>query len=89
VMFASSGFVVLSITYANGVYSSDHAGLIAGVGAGSWSALVAVTMPYFGKLFDFQQYAAAFWVAACFPLLGFVGWVLLARESAPKNKTYV
>jgi ACS family hexuronate transporter-like MFS transporter len=80
-MFAASGFVVLSVTYANAVYSADHAGLIAGVGAGSWSALVAITMPYFGKLFDLQQYAVAFWIAACFPLVGFVGWMFLAREN--------
>jgi len=89
VMFASSGFIVLSVTYANAIYSADHAGLIAGMGAGSWSALIAITMPYFGKLFDSQQYAVAFWVAACFPLVGFVGWVLLAHELTPKNKTYV
>jgi len=32
-MFAASGFVVLSVTYANAVYSANHAGFIAGVGA--------------------------------------------------------
>jgi ACS family hexuronate transporter-like MFS transporter len=85
-MFAASGFIVLSVTYANAVYSSDHAGLIAGIGAGSWSALIALTMPYFGKLFDLQHYAIAFWVAAVFPLLGFVGWVVGSREYAPKRE---
>src|ERR1039457_3809552 len=49
-MFAASGFLVLSVAYANSVYTADHAGLIAGVGAGSWSAAVAVMMPILGRL---------------------------------------
>ncbi len=78
-MFAASGFIVLSIAYANRVYSADHAGFIAGAGAGSWSAAVALAMPYFGRLFDLQQYTSAFWVAAAFPVAGTVGWLALSR----------
>jgi predicted MFS family arabinose efflux permease len=80
-MFVGSGFLVLSVVYANSVYSPDHAGLIAGVGAGSWSAAVAVTMPVFGRLFDMHSYAAAFWIATAIPLCGFAGWLVLSRES--------
>ena len=80
-MFVASGFVVLSVAYASSVYASDHAGLIAGVGAGSWSAAVAVVMPLFGRLFDVHSYAAAFWIATAVPLCGFVGWLVLSRES--------
>ena len=78
-MFAASGFIVLSIAYANRVYSADHAGFIAGAGAGSWSAAVAIVMPYFGRLFDLQQYTTAFWIAAAFPVAGTVGWLALSR----------
>jgi MFS transporter, ACS family, hexuronate transporter len=80
-MFVASGFVVLSVAYASSVYASDHAGLIAGVGAGSWSAAVAVVMPLFGRLFDVHSYAAAFWIATAVPLCGFAGWLVLSRES--------
>ena len=80
-MFAASGFLVLSVAYANSVYTADHAGLIAGVGAGSWSAAVAVVMPLFGRLFDVHAYAAAFWIATALPMCGFVGWLALSRES--------
>jgi hypothetical protein len=58
-MFAASGIVVLAVSYANTAYSRDHAGFIAGVGAGSWNAVVALTMPWFGRLFDLEYYGLA------------------------------
>ena len=79
-MFAASGFLVLSIAYATHVYSAEHAGLIAGVGAGSWSAMVAVTMPLFGHLFDVHRYSTAFWIATAIPLAGYLGWLALSSR---------
>jgi ACS family hexuronate transporter-like MFS transporter len=79
-MFVSSGFVVLSVAYATHVYSQDHAGLIAGAGAGSWSAVVALTMPLFGRLFDMHLYYATFLIATAIPLLGYVLWYWFARN---------
>jgi ACS family hexuronate transporter-like MFS transporter len=84
-MFAASGFLVISVVYANSVYTADHAGLIAGVGAGSWSAAVAVMMPILGRLFDVHAYAAAFWIATAIPMCGFVGWLVLSREDTLKT----
>jgi ACS family hexuronate transporter-like MFS transporter len=81
-MFIAAGFVILSIAYATDVFSADHAGLIAGAGAGSWSAVVALAMPVFGKLFDVQQYHAAFALAAAFPVAGFAIWWLLSARSS-------
>ena len=80
-MFVASGFLVLSVAYANSVYTADHAGLIAGVGAGSWSAAVAVVMPLFGRFFDLHAYGAAFGVATALPLCGYVGWLVLSKEN--------
>jgi ACS family hexuronate transporter-like MFS transporter len=77
-MFVASGFVVLSVAYATHVYSQEHAGVIAGAGAGSWSAVVALMMPFFGRLFDRHQYAPAFLIAASIPVLGYAGWSWLA-----------
>jgi len=81
VMFVSAGFVVLAVAYATHVYSPDSAGLIAGAGAGSWSLLVAVTMPLFGRLFDQHRYAVAFWIAAAVPVFGYLGWRWLSRRA--------
>jgi ACS family hexuronate transporter-like MFS transporter len=77
-MFVASGFVVLSVSYATSVYSSAHAGVIAGAGAGSWSLLVAIAMPWFGRLFDQHRYASAFWIAGAVPIAGYLGWLLLS-----------
>jgi ACS family hexuronate transporter-like MFS transporter len=79
-MFVSSGFVVLSVAYATHVYSPQHAGLIAGTGAGSWSLMVALMMPVFGRLFDQHQYARPFWIATAIPVLGYFGWLFLGRN---------
>ena len=37
-MFVVSGFVILSVAYATHVFSTDHSGYIAGIGAGAGSA---------------------------------------------------
>src|SRR5215471_5686318 len=86
-MFVASGFVVLSVAYATGVYTSDHAGLIAGAGAGSWSAAVAIVMPFFGRLFDVHAYSTAFWIATAVPVAGFVGWLWLSRETLNRRRS--
>jgi ACS family hexuronate transporter-like MFS transporter len=73
-MFVSAGFIIGSLAYANTYYSDQHAGLIAGLGAGSWSALVAVVMPGFGHLFDLHLYNEAFLGASVFPIAGYIVW---------------
>jgi ACS family hexuronate transporter-like MFS transporter len=83
-MFVASGFVVLAVAYASHVYTADHAGLIAGAGAGSWSAIVGLVMPYFGRLFDLHAYSTAFWIAASIPVAGFFGWLVLSKEGEPR-----
>jgi hypothetical protein len=42
-------------------------------------------MPLFGRLFDMHSYAAAFWIATALPLCGFVGWLVLSRESGSRG----
>ena len=78
-MFVIVGFVVPSVSYATHVYQAEHAGLIAGIGAGSYGAIVALTMPLFGRLFDLHRYDIAFAIAALLPALGFMGWAWLNR----------
>src|SRR4051812_23192342 len=73
-MFVGAGFIILSIAYATDVLSPEHSGLIAGLGAGAWSAAVALIMPVFGRLFDQQRYELAFLIAALCPVLGFGLW---------------
>lgn len=81
-MFVAAGFVILSIAYATDVFPPEDSGLIAGLGAGSWSAAVALIMPVFGRLFDQQRYELAFLIAALFPVAGFALWTGLTKARA-------
>ena len=79
-MFIAAGFVILAVAYATEAVPVSQSGLIAGAGAGSWSAMVALVMPIFGRLFDEARYDTAFGFAALFPLLGYVGWRWMSRS---------
>lgn len=76
-MFVAGSFIVGGIAYATHVFGNQRAGLIAGLGAGSFSALTAITAPIFGSLLDQSRYADAFLLASSFPLIGYVLWRLL------------
>lgn len=78
-MFVSAGFIILSVAFATSTFSTAHAGFLAGLGAGSWSAFVALVMPLFGRLLDARQYGLSFQVAAALPAIGYLLWRLLAR----------
>jgi ACS family hexuronate transporter-like MFS transporter len=78
--FAASGFVIVALAYAGRVFTLRDSGLIAGTGAGSWSAVVAVSMPYFGHLFDRRAYPTAFALAASVPIAGLLVWGAIHRH---------
>ncbi len=78
-MFAASGFIILPVAYATRVFSSAHAGLIAGLCAGAWSGAVALIMPVFGRFFDHGRFDAGFVLAASLPPVGYLAWIVLAR----------
>jgi ACS family hexuronate transporter-like MFS transporter len=78
--FVAGGFIIAGLAYAARVFSPRNAGLIAGIGAGSWSAVVALLMPWFGRLFDRRAYGLAFALAAGAPVLGLLVWALIDRR---------
>lgn len=82
-MFVASGYIIGAMSYATSLYSSRHAGFIAGLGAGAWSAAVALIMPVFGHLFDGHHWSAAFTLAAAFPFAGSALWLALNRRVSP------
>lgn len=79
-MFIAGGNVIVSLSYATRVIAPEHAGLLAGLGAGSWSAFVALAMPFFGRLLDQRAWDAAFLAATAIPVAGFVLWLALTRR---------
>jgi ACS family hexuronate transporter-like MFS transporter len=82
-MFAAAGFVVFALGYATRALPAGHSGFLAGIGAGSWGAAVALTAPWFGYLFDRSDYAAAFRIATAFPVAGYLLWRILDVYGAP------
>lgn len=79
-MFITSGFIIGAVAYATHHFSTDHAGFVAGLGAGSWSLVIALVMPWVGKLFDLHRYDAAFLMAALFPVAGCAVWSVCSRR---------
>ena len=73
-MFSSAGFVIISLAETSRRYSVEHGGYLAGLGAGSWSALMMLAMPIFGRLLDRTDYGAAYSLAALSPLVGALAW---------------
>jgi ACS family hexuronate transporter-like MFS transporter len=73
-MFSCAGLVVLAVSYVTNAFPSSQAGLLAGLGAGAWGAVVALMMPWFGRMFDHSQYAMAFQIVAAFPIAGYLLW---------------
>ncbi len=79
-MFAAAGFIILPVAWTARVYSTAYSGLIAGLGAGAWSLMVAVIMPVFGRLFDRARFDAGFALAALFPIAAFATWAAINRK---------
>jgi MFS transporter, ACS family, hexuronate transporter len=80
-MFVASGFVVVALRTGGLAYPREQTGLVAGIGAGSWSALVAAVLPSLGHMFDVKHYANAFLFCAVVPVIGTFCWWSLALPS--------
>lgn len=82
-MFIGGGFVISSMGYVTRAFTSDRAGLIAGLGAGSWSAVVAVLAPGYGRMFDQRAYSLAFLSASLVPVAGVLLFFWLSTRRNP------
>ncbi|MBK9170022.1 MAG: MFS transporter [Bryobacterales bacterium] len=80
-MFVTVGFVVPPVSHGVAIYTTANAGLIAGIGAGSFGASVAIFMPLFGRMFDQSRWSEAFLIAALLPAVGFLIWSFVNRRT--------
>jgi ACS family hexuronate transporter-like MFS transporter len=88
-MFVAAGFIISTVSYATSAFGLRDSAFLAGLGAGSWSALVAIIMPIAGRLFDQKNYSTAFLLAALFPLAGWAIWLALNRDTATLEGQHV
>jgi len=80
-MFVAAGFVVAALRTSALVYPREQTGLVAGIGAGSWSAVIGAVLPSLGHMFDMKHYANAFLFCAIAPIVGtFCWWALTLPE---------
>ena len=83
-MFVAAGFIVVGLRSVSLVYPRGQTSMVAGLGAGTWSALVAVLLPLLGRWFDQQHFDWIFWSVALIPLLGVALWLWLTRNVRPE-----
>ncbi|HVB57814.1 MAG TPA: MFS transporter [Candidatus Acidoferrales bacterium] len=80
--FISSGFVIVALRTSALAYPREQTALVAGIGAGSWSAFVAIVLPILGRMFDAGHYTTAFVFVGVIPLFGAFFWWLLTMPNA-------
>jgi ACS family hexuronate transporter-like MFS transporter len=76
-MFVAAGFIVVALRAAARAYPAGQMAMVAGLGAGTWSALVAVLLPLLGRWFDQQRYSETFALVTLVPVVGTTLWLCL------------
>jgi ACS family hexuronate transporter-like MFS transporter len=82
-MFVAAGFIVVALRAASRAYPAEQSSMVAGLGAGTWSALVAVLLPLLGRWFDQQRYTETFVLVTLVPVLGTALWLWLTAPAPP------
>lgn len=78
-MFVAAGFIVVALRAAARAYPAGQTSMVAGLGAGTWSALVALLLPLLGRWFDQQRYTQTFLLVTLVPVAGTAMWLWLTR----------
>lgn len=86
-MFIGDGFIVMGLHVGARVFTKDEAGLAGGIGGGSWSMVLAVVLPVYGRLIDAKNFTPIFMSMALFPLAGTLLFLMLSKPWASTDKT--
>jgi MFS transporter, ACS family, aldohexuronate transporter len=87
-MLVAAGFIVIALRTSALAYPREQTGLVAGMGEGSRSAILAAVLPSLGHMFEVKHYANAFLFCALIPVIGaFCWWSLtLTDRNLPEMK---
>jgi ACS family hexuronate transporter-like MFS transporter len=84
-MFIAVGFIVMSLHLGARAYGRDQTGLVAGIGSGAWSAVVAILLVIYGRWFDRHWYEAIFVSLSAIPIVGTALWWWIGRSPVQKS----
>ncbi len=85
-MFIAVAFIVVSLHLSTHAYPREKTGMVAGIGSGAWSAVVAILLVIYGRWFDRQMYTAIFVSMSMVPILGTALWWWIGRPSANQRE---
>jgi MFS transporter, ACS family, hexuronate transporter len=80
-MFVAVAFIVTSLHLSARAYPRQEAGMVAGIGSGAWSAVVAILLPIYGRWFDHQRYELSFVGLSLIPAVGTLLWWWIGRDT--------
>jgi len=86
-MFIAVAFIVTSLHLSARAYPRNETGMVAGIGSGAWSAVVAILLAIYGRWFDRGMYSAIFVSLSLVPILGTSLWYWIGRPR--KNQRQV
>jgi ACS family hexuronate transporter-like MFS transporter len=84
-MFIADGFIMTSMRMGAHLFPAGQMAMVAGLGSGSWSAVLAALLPFYGRWVDLQQYGWIFTTMCLVPALGTILWLALTRVG--RNRT--
>jgi MFS transporter, ACS family, hexuronate transporter len=79
-MFTAVSFIVTSLHLGARAYPREQTGMVAGIGSGAWSAVVAILLPIYGRWFDHERYTLSFIALSLIPVLGTTLWWWIGRS---------
>jgi MFS transporter, ACS family, hexuronate transporter len=81
-VFVADGFVVTSLRVGTRIYPLDKTATVAGIGSGSWSAVVAIVLLPYGRWVDLQWFGLIFVSMSLLPIFGTALWFWLTRDES-------
>jgi MFS transporter, ACS family, hexuronate transporter len=86
-MFIAVAFIVTSLHLSARAYPRGETGMVAGIGSGAWSAVVAILLPIYGRWFDHGRYDLTFVSLSLIPIIGTSLWWWIGRASEVRAGT--
>jgi predicted MFS family arabinose efflux permease len=78
-MFIAVAFIVTSLHLSARAYPREDTGLVAGIGSGAWSAVVAILSLLYGHWFAHEWYGRTFLSLSLVPVVGTALWWWIGR----------